>query len=54
MFWKSAASTVYGIVHMAIGDNFSFVLRSDDPEAELLGTLLPSLLNFHLSVTSLQ
>ncbi|MFF0952269.1 TetR/AcrR family transcriptional regulator [Rhizobium leguminosarum] len=46
----SAVSTIHGIAHMAIEDKFSFVLRSDDPEAELLGTLLPSMLNFHWPV----
>lgn len=46
----AAVSTIHGIAHMAIEDKFSFVLRSDEPEAELLGTLLPSMLNFHWPV----
>lgn len=33
---------------------FSFVLSSDDPTAELLGTLLASMLNVHWPVTGPQ
>lgn len=48
----SAVSTIHGIAHMAIEDKFSFVLKSENPEAELLGTLLPSMLSFHWPVTN--